>query len=78
MPAVTPPVDPPLTHRDDDIGQLITNISPHPIYINGHFGDVFKGFHQEVGEVALKRLRIGGMGDEELVVRVRFRQFRLH
>lgn len=57
--------------RDDDLDQFITNINPHPISTSGRFGDVFKGFHRTVGEVALKRLRIVGMVDEALVIRVR-------
>ncbi|KAG8898475.1 hypothetical protein FRC01_010897, partial [Tulasnella sp. 417] len=54
---------------EDDIGRLITSISPQPICINGRFGDVFRGVHKTVGEVALKRLRIGGTGTDDQVIR---------
>ncbi|KIO27224.1 hypothetical protein M407DRAFT_73464 [Tulasnella calospora MUT 4182] len=40
-----------------------------PICINGRFGDVFRGIHKTKGEVALKRLRIGGAGMDEEVIR---------
>ncbi|KIO21236.1 hypothetical protein M407DRAFT_29160 [Tulasnella calospora MUT 4182] len=55
--------------QDGDVGQLIIGISQQAICINGGFGDVFKGIHKNVGEVALKRLRIGGTGNEDLVIR---------
>ncbi|KAG8903262.1 hypothetical protein FRC01_009260, partial [Tulasnella sp. 417] len=54
---------------EDDIGRLITSISPQPICINGRFGDVFRGVHKTVGEVALKRLRVGGTGTDDQVIR---------
>ncbi|KAG8915185.1 hypothetical protein FRC00_006842 [Tulasnella sp. 408] len=67
----TPPTNSLLTtYSDDNFGQFISDMGPQPIHINGHFGDVFKGFHQTVGEVALKRLRIGGTGDEERIIRL--------
>ncbi|KAG9049067.1 hypothetical protein FS837_011340 [Tulasnella sp. UAMH 9824] len=55
---------------NDDISRFITSVSPQAICINGRFGDVFKGTHKTLGEVALKRLRIGGAVDEQ-VIRVR-------
>lgn len=58
---------------DDDVSRFITSVSPQAICINGRFGDVFKGNHKTVGEVALKRLRIGGAVLDEQVIRVRFR-----
>lgn len=47
-------------------------MSSEAIHINGRFGDVFKGTHKTTGEVALKRLRIGGGALDEQVIRVRF------
>ncbi|KAG8919158.1 hypothetical protein FRC01_001444 [Tulasnella sp. 417] len=54
---------------DDDISRLITSVSPQAICINGRFGDVFKGTHKTIGEVALKRLRIGSAALDEQVIR---------
>ncbi|KIO15650.1 hypothetical protein M407DRAFT_34769 [Tulasnella calospora MUT 4182] len=54
----------------DDITHFITSVSPQAICINGRFGDVFKGNHKTVGEVALKRLRIGGAAVDEQVIRI--------
>ncbi|KAG9045898.1 hypothetical protein FS837_005456 [Tulasnella sp. UAMH 9824] len=54
---------------DDDISRLITSVSPQAICINGRFGDVFKGSHKTLGEVALKRLRIGAAALDEQVIR---------
>ncbi|KIO25792.1 hypothetical protein M407DRAFT_50612, partial [Tulasnella calospora MUT 4182] len=36
---------------------------------SGRFGDVFRGIHKTIDEVALKRLRIGGAAIEEQVIR---------
>ncbi|KAG8895391.1 hypothetical protein FRC01_012408, partial [Tulasnella sp. 417] len=55
--------------EDDDISRLITSVSPQAICINGRFGDVFKGTHRTMGEVALKRLRIGGAALDEQIIR---------
>ncbi|KAG8928200.1 hypothetical protein FRC01_006323 [Tulasnella sp. 417] len=55
---------------DADIGQFITKIDPDPFAINGHFGDVFKGVHRTMGVVALKRLRVGGTGNEDRAIRL--------
>ncbi|KAG8909379.1 hypothetical protein FRC01_006979 [Tulasnella sp. 417] len=54
---------------DDDISYFITSVSAEPICVNGRFGDVFKGVHRTEGEVALKRLRIGGPGTDEQIIR---------
>lgn len=59
---------------DDDISRFIDSVSPQAICINGRFGDVFKGTHKIIGEVALKRLRIGGAALDEQVIRVRLVQ----
>lgn len=62
------------THSpDDDISRFITSVSPQAICINGRFGDVFKGTHKTMGDVALKRLRIAASALAEEVVRVSFR-----
>ncbi|KAG9036056.1 hypothetical protein FS837_001760 [Tulasnella sp. UAMH 9824] len=54
---------------DDDISRFIISVSPHAICINGRFGDVFKGIHSTKGEVALKRLRIGGATIDQQTIR---------
>ncbi|KAG8919772.1 hypothetical protein FRC01_001116, partial [Tulasnella sp. 417] len=53
----------------DDIGPLITWISPTPSKVNGHFCDVFEGKHSKAGKVALKRPRIGATGYDEVIIR---------
>ncbi|KAG9035057.1 hypothetical protein FS837_002042 [Tulasnella sp. UAMH 9824] len=58
-----------ISSHDDDISHFIISVSSQPICINGRFGDVFKGTHKTVGEVALKRLRIGGSALGEQVIR---------
>lgn len=62
----------PPTASDDDIGHLITTISNQAICTNGGFGDIFKGVHRTMGEVALKRLKLGGTDNAEQLVRVSF------
>lgn len=57
---------------DSDSNAYITSVSPQPICINGRFGDVFWGIHKTKGEMALKRLRIGGTSIDGEVIRVRF------
>ncbi|KAG8939826.1 hypothetical protein FRC04_005957 [Tulasnella sp. 424] len=52
-----------------DIGSFITSISKDAVRVNGHFCDVFEGMHLTAGRVALKRLRIGGIGDEDATIR---------
>ncbi|KIO19688.1 hypothetical protein M407DRAFT_222321 [Tulasnella calospora MUT 4182] len=54
---------------DDDISRFITSVSPQAICISGRFGDVFRGIHKTIGEVALKRLRIGGAAVDEQAIR---------
>ncbi|KAG8981122.1 hypothetical protein FRC05_004022 [Tulasnella sp. 425] len=49
----------------EDVGALITWISPTPVKVNGGFGDVFAGTHSRAGKVALKRPRIGPTGYNE-------------
>lgn len=61
-----------ISSLDDDVSRFITSVSPQAICINGRFGDVFKGTHKTMGEVALKRLRIGSAAHDEQVIRVRF------
>lgn len=39
------------------IGSLITSIDPTPINVNGHFNDIFLGYHRIFGQVALRRPR---------------------
>ncbi|KAG8978982.1 hypothetical protein FRC05_009192 [Tulasnella sp. 425] len=56
-------------HSVEDIGTQVTQISPMPVKVNGHFCDVFTGTHSIVGKVALKRPRIGA--DNMDAIRVR-------
>ncbi|KAG9041543.1 hypothetical protein FS837_012098 [Tulasnella sp. UAMH 9824] len=53
----------------DDIGPAITQISPDPVKINGHFCDVFEGVHEKAGKVALKRPRIDSRGYDATILR---------
>ncbi|KAG8918257.1 hypothetical protein FRC01_001958, partial [Tulasnella sp. 417] len=62
--------DPDVRSLDDDISHSITQVSLQPICINGRFGDVFKGIHKTMGDVALKRLRIAGAAVDDQVIRL--------
>ncbi|KAG8923170.1 hypothetical protein FRC01_013122 [Tulasnella sp. 417] len=53
---------------DDDISHAIAQVSLQPTCINVRFGDVFKGTHKTMGDVALKRLRIGGPALDDQVI----------
>lgn len=54
-----------------DISSFITSISKGPFSLNGHFGDLYEGWHIKAGRVALKRPRIVMGGNNEDIIRVR-------
>ncbi|KIO25945.1 hypothetical protein M407DRAFT_8104 [Tulasnella calospora MUT 4182] len=47
------------SHVDDDVGNLVTDMSLLPFSVNGHFCDVLMGTQKTAGVVALKRPRVG-------------------
>lgn len=43
---------------NEGIGSVITSMDPVPINVTGHFNDIFLGYHETFGQVALRRPRI--------------------
>lgn len=52
-----------------DLESLIDSVSPVPVNVSGHFGDLFQGVYNVIGKVALKRPRIAETAYGDDVIR---------